>query len=330
MGVGAMRPERVVTNEEVLHLDRLLRPVDPGALRHHRAPLRPARGDRRRHGAARLPGRPREAGLAPGDVDAVIVSTVTWYLQTPSAAAVLAERLGCTPAAAFDLSAACAGFCHGVGLASDMVRSGSARHVLVVGVEKLSDFTDKHDRGDRVPVRRRRGRGRRRPVRDRRASARPMWGSDGAQADVISQSTAVDRHAQRGRPHHLRRLARADHGRADGVPLGRLADGARRAEGDGRRRRHRRRPRRVHPPPGQRPHHRRDGQAAPAAGRPAGRPRHRRHGQHVGGLGAAGHGADARRRLARRPAASRSSSVSAQASSTPRRWSSCPRAARRT
>ena len=45
-----------------------------------------------------------------------------------------------------DISAACAGFCYGVALANDMVRGGSAEYVLVVGVEKLSDFTDLYDR----------------------------------------------------------------------------------------------------------------------------------------------------------------------------------------
>ena len=88
----------------------------------------------------------QRAGLEPGDVDAILVATVTHPYQTPSAAAMLADRLGSTPAMALDISAACAGFCHGVQLASDMVRGGSARNVLVIGVEKLSDFTDPQDR----------------------------------------------------------------------------------------------------------------------------------------------------------------------------------------
>jgi len=48
--------------------------------------------------------------------------------------------------AAFDVSAGCAGFCHALALASDLVRGGTATHVLVIGVEKLSDFTDWTDR----------------------------------------------------------------------------------------------------------------------------------------------------------------------------------------
>ena len=73
--------------------------------------------------------------------------------------------------AAFDISAGCAGFCYGLTLAKDMVRGGSAKHVLVIGVERLSDLTDLEDRGNGLPLRRRRRRGRRRSLR--RAGHRP-------------------------------------------------------------------------------------------------------------------------------------------------------------
>ncbi len=88
-----------------------------------------------------------EAGIEAAQVDAVIVATVSHLMQTPAVATLVAHELGTERAAAFDISAACAGFCHGVSLASDMVRGGSARHVLVVGVERLSDITDPTDRG---------------------------------------------------------------------------------------------------------------------------------------------------------------------------------------
>lgn len=86
------------------------------------------------------------AGLTPSDIDAVIVSTVSHFQQTPALACYLAEALGIESAAAFDISAACAGFCYGVGVADGMVRTGSARHVLVLGVEVLSRLTDTTDR----------------------------------------------------------------------------------------------------------------------------------------------------------------------------------------
>jgi 3-oxoacyl-[acyl-carrier-protein] synthase-3 len=80
------------------------------------------------------------------DIDTVILASITYPYQTPSAATALIARLGNPKAAAFDISAACAGFCYGVGMASDFIRSGTSKYVLVVGVEKLSDFLDFDDR----------------------------------------------------------------------------------------------------------------------------------------------------------------------------------------
>ena len=86
------------------------------------------------------------AGLQPSDIDAIIVSTVSHFQQTPSLACIIAAKLGLNAPAAFDLSAACAGFCYGVGVGESMVRAGSATHVLVLGVEVLSQYTDINDR----------------------------------------------------------------------------------------------------------------------------------------------------------------------------------------
>ena len=87
------------------------------------------------------------AGISAAEIDCVVVATVSHLLQTPAIAPAIAHELGTDHAAAFDISAACAGFCHGVSLGADMVRAGSARHVLVIGVERLSDITDMSDRG---------------------------------------------------------------------------------------------------------------------------------------------------------------------------------------
>ena len=86
------------------------------------------------------------AQLSIEDIDTVILSTISYPFQAPSAATELINELGNPKAAAFDLSAACAGFCYGIGLASDLVRAGTSRNVLVIGVEKLSDYTDPNDR----------------------------------------------------------------------------------------------------------------------------------------------------------------------------------------
>jgi 3-oxoacyl-[acyl-carrier-protein] synthase-3 len=91
-----------------------------------------------------------DAGLSPTDVDAVIVATCTLPAQIPNAAAQVADRIGVKAAPAFDLNAACAGFCYGLGTASDLVRAGSARHVLVIGAEKLTDWVDPDDRSTAI------------------------------------------------------------------------------------------------------------------------------------------------------------------------------------
>jgi 3-oxoacyl-[acyl-carrier-protein] synthase III len=87
-----------------------------------------------------------DAGLAPSDIDTVLVATCTMPTSLPHAASQVADRIGIGTPGAFDVNAACAGFCYGLATASDHVRSGSARYVLVIGAEKLSDRIDWDDR----------------------------------------------------------------------------------------------------------------------------------------------------------------------------------------
>ena len=124
-----------------------------------------------------------DAGVLPGQLDCVIVATVSHLMQTPSVATAVAHELGST-AAAFDISAACAGFCHGIALASDLVRAGSATHVLVIGVERLSDITDPTDRGTAFIFADGAGAAVVGPSEE--AGIGPVvWGSDGEQYDLI-------------------------------------------------------------------------------------------------------------------------------------------------
>src|SRR6201999_1193897 len=64
----------------------------------------------------------------------------------PNVAATVAHRLGIVAPGAYDLNAACAGFCYAIGTAADSVRAGSARNVLVIGAEKMTSWTDWTDR----------------------------------------------------------------------------------------------------------------------------------------------------------------------------------------
>ena len=127
------------------------------------------------------------AGLEASDIDTVIVSTVSHFLQTPSLAAIVAAELGTADAAAFDISAACAGFCYGLAQAESLVRSGAARHVLVIGAETLSDVTDIHDRSTAFLFSDGAGAAVVGPS-DVPSMGPVVWGSDGAQASVIEMS----------------------------------------------------------------------------------------------------------------------------------------------
>jgi 3-oxoacyl-[acyl-carrier-protein] synthase-3 len=86
------------------------------------------------------------AKLTIDDIDTVIVATITFPFQAPSAATALLQRLGNPKAAAFDINAACAGFCYAVSMAHDFIKAGTSKKVLVVGAEKITDFTDPADR----------------------------------------------------------------------------------------------------------------------------------------------------------------------------------------
>jgi 3-oxoacyl-[acyl-carrier-protein] synthase III len=86
------------------------------------------------------------SGMPPGDIDLVIVATCSPIVPMPSVAAITAARLGIASPGAYDLNAACAGFCYALAAASDAIRGGSARGVLVIGAEKMSDWVDWDDR----------------------------------------------------------------------------------------------------------------------------------------------------------------------------------------
>ncbi|MEU5848720.1 beta-ketoacyl-ACP synthase III [Saccharopolyspora shandongensis] len=88
------------------------------------------------------------AGLAPSDVDQVIVATCTMQGGIPNAAAQVADQIGIKAKSAYDLNAACAGFVYALSVASDAVRSGSARNVLVIGSERFQEWLDWEDRGN--------------------------------------------------------------------------------------------------------------------------------------------------------------------------------------
>lgn len=187
LGLGGYRPSRVVTNEEICtrieSSDEWIR-ERTGIVSRRFAAADETIADMSVSAAGKAIA---HAGIAPEQVDAVILATISHPMQTPSAAAEVAYRLGTGGAAAFDVAVACAGFCYGISLANDMVRGGSAQYVVVIGVEKLSDFIDHYDRttafifadgAGAVVI----------GPSDVPGIGPTIWGSDGSQLGAITQN----------------------------------------------------------------------------------------------------------------------------------------------
>lgn len=86
------------------------------------------------------------SGLSPKDIDLLVVGTTTPDLIFPSTACLLQHRLGLGECGAFDVNAACSGFVYALSVADQYIRSGQAKHVLVVGAETLTRMLDWTDR----------------------------------------------------------------------------------------------------------------------------------------------------------------------------------------
>lgn len=147
VGWGMCVPEKVLTNED---LARAVDTTDEWIVsRTGIKARRIATGERESTGALALRAA-REAllvaGLAPAQLDLVIVATATPEYVFPSTASLVQDGLGASATGAFDLSAGCSGFIYGLSLAANAIRSGAADHVLVIGAETLSRITDWTDR----------------------------------------------------------------------------------------------------------------------------------------------------------------------------------------
>ncbi len=127
------------------------------------------------------------SGVDPADVDAVIVATISNPKQTPSVSAIVADRVGANPAAAYDVNAACAGFAYAVAQADALIRGGAAHYAVVVGAEKLSDVVDPTDRSISFLL----GDGAGAVVigpRDSAGIGPTIWGSDGSKSDAVGMN----------------------------------------------------------------------------------------------------------------------------------------------
>jgi 3-oxoacyl-[acyl-carrier-protein] synthase-3 len=146
LGTGGYLPERVVTNAE---LETIVDTTD--------AWIRERSGIEQRHLvrdgetcsdlAERASSLALEAaGISAQDLDLIVVATTTPDQYFPSTACILQRRLDVHGCPAFDVQAVCAGFVYALSVADKFVRTGSARHALVVGSETFSRILNWEDR----------------------------------------------------------------------------------------------------------------------------------------------------------------------------------------
>ena len=133
------------------------------------------------------------AGIDPARIGAVLVSTVSNTVVTPSLAALLAERIGATPAAAYDISAACAGYTYAIAQADALVRTGLGDYVLVVGAEKLSSFAKPTDRTISFLLADGAGAAIVGPS-ETPGISRTVWGSDGSKWDAVGMDATFEQY----------------------------------------------------------------------------------------------------------------------------------------
>ena len=131
-----------------------------------------------------------KSGVDPSEIGAVILATISFPYQTPSGASLLSELVGAQGAAAYDISAACAGYCYGIAQADALVRSGLCKYVLVVGAEKLSDFISPTDRTISFLL----GDGAGAAIvgaSDHPGISKTIWGADGSSWDKVGMTGSI-------------------------------------------------------------------------------------------------------------------------------------------
>lgn len=142
------------------------------------------------------------SGMTADQIDCIIIATNSHYSQTPQAATLVAHRLGLNKPGSFDLAAGCAGFSHGLAVASDLIRGGSAKHILLIGADHMSVGLDLTDRATAFIF----GDGAGAVIvgpSETPGIGPVVWGSDGGQSTAIRQEptwTQIVREDKYSRP----------------------------------------------------------------------------------------------------------------------------------
>ncbi|MBF6352434.1 MULTISPECIES: beta-ketoacyl-ACP synthase 3 [Nocardia] len=196
LGIGAYRPQRVVSNDEVC---QVLDSSDEWIF--ERSGIRNRRwisGDESlRSISVAAGGRAlRNSGVDPSRIGALILATSSWPMLTPHGAPIVASDLGMNGIPAFDLTSGCGGFGYGLGVAADMIRAGSAEYVLLIGAETMTIGIDPTDRGTAFIF----GDGAGAVVigpSEENGISPTVWGSDGENAEAIKQDVNFVDYMQR-------------------------------------------------------------------------------------------------------------------------------------
>ena len=145
-GTGSYLPEKVVTNDDLSKVvdtsDEWIR-TRTGIRQRHVAADGQTSSDMGHQAALKAI---EAAGIEPSEIDLIVVGTTTPDYVFPSTACLIQQKLGVPGCPAFDVNAACSGFLFALSVADQFIRTGSARTVLVVGVETLTRMVDWTDR----------------------------------------------------------------------------------------------------------------------------------------------------------------------------------------
>jgi 3-oxoacyl-[acyl-carrier-protein] synthase-3 len=146
VGTGSYLPAKILTNQD---LERMVDTTDEWVFTRTGIRQRHVAADDEKASDLALAASRRAieaAGIAPKDIDLIIVATTTPDMVFPSTACILQAKLGVKGCPAFDMQAVCSGFVYGLASANQFMRSGQYRHALVVGAEVYSRILDWQDR----------------------------------------------------------------------------------------------------------------------------------------------------------------------------------------
>lgn len=150
LGMGRYIPERIVTNQD---LEKIVDTSDEWIRTRTGIEARRIADDNINTSDMAFEAATKaleNAKISAEEIDLILVATITPDQPFPSVSCMIQDKLGAKNAAAMDISAACAGFMYGMITAGQFIKTGEYKHVLVVGVEKLSKITNWEDRNTAV------------------------------------------------------------------------------------------------------------------------------------------------------------------------------------